>query len=106
MDIQQPLCLALLDIWPAQLTVMARYDPLEEYLRLRRGDNVGLAFAEIEKIIAHPLPRSARLWDWWWADEDVATTRHTQSKAWTRQGFTTVVNRQNETVEFRRKATR
>jgi hypothetical protein len=80
---------------------MATYKPLEDFLGSQEKETVTLSFADIEKIVGRPLPQSAYRWDWWWKDEDTSTTRHVQSKAWTRQGFSAHVDRTRHVVEFR-----
>ena len=60
-----------------------------------------MTFSEIEKLVGK-LPRSAFAQDWWWANEDLETTRHVQCKAWAEAGYNASVDRQNCSVTFRR----
>jgi hypothetical protein len=50
----------------------SRYRPLFEYLRDRHADSVALTFADVERLVGHPLPSSARLESDWWSADDAA----------------------------------
>jgi len=59
---------------------MAKYDPLTRHLQGQTGKAIVLTFAEIERIIATPLPKSARGYREWWENEKPGGS-HAQSKA-------------------------
>ncbi len=65
---------------------MAKYDPLETYLKRRGGDEVELEFAELERIIGEVLPASATR-PQWWANERGLASRHIQRSAWRKAGY-------------------
>jgi hypothetical protein len=44
---------------------MGKYSPLADFLRAQRRDEVPMTFAEIERIVGSPLPRSHRYRSWW-----------------------------------------
>lgn len=60
---------------------MAKYDPLEQHLKsLPRDQSHRLGFAELERVLASRLPRSARSYQAWWANQ--RGPGHVQSNAW------------------------
>jgi hypothetical protein len=61
-----------------------------------------MSFAEIEELIGRPLPRSARKHHWWWANEALTITRHSQSRAWKAAGYDAEVSLTEQIVIFRR----
>ena len=42
------------------------YDPLKEYLSGRSESVIKMTFVEIERVLGHPLPASARKYTAWW----------------------------------------
>jgi hypothetical protein len=44
---------------------MGKYSPLADFLLAQQRDEVPITFAEIERIIGSPLPRSHRYRSWW-----------------------------------------
>jgi hypothetical protein len=44
---------------------MSKYSPLADFLRAQQRDEVRMTFAEIERIIGSPLPRSHHYRAWW-----------------------------------------
>lgn len=77
----------------------SRYDPLRLYLIDRAEPVVRLTFAEIERILGVALPRSARQYRPWWANEEAGT--HVHARAWLDAGRRTAnVDLNAETVEF------
>lgn len=80
---------------------MAKYDPLNRYLRRQSDAEVVLTFAEIENLLVALLPKSARRREWW-ANETSEATRHVQSRAWTAAGYLAFPAIQSERVIFRR----
>ena len=66
---------------------MGKYEPLAEYLRQQRLSEVPMTFAEVERVLGVPLPRSAHSHRPWWANESSGS--HIQAKAWLEPGFRT-----------------
>ena len=61
------------------------------------------SFSEVESIVGFDLPKSARLYQAWWANER-SDRRHSQSIAWTAAGWETAdVDMDAETLSFRRR---
>jgi hypothetical protein len=83
---------------------MSVYDGLRIKLNISTAISLKFTFAEIEKLIGRPLPRSAYERDAWWSNEDPATTRHSQNRAWKLAGFDAEPNRLERAVTFRRTA--
>jgi hypothetical protein len=65
---------------------MAKYDPLENYLRRRGSAELELAFQEVERIIGSKLPTSASRPQWWGNETDPETS-HVQSRSWLDAGY-------------------
>ncbi|MBX9614051.1 MAG: hypothetical protein K2X25_00505 [Caulobacteraceae bacterium] len=66
---------------------MAKYDPLQTYLKRQKVDALELSFREIENLIGYLLPKSAGQSAWWSnADEDVSV-RAVQHRAWLLAGY-------------------
>ena len=80
---------------------MAKYDPLRNYLRKQRGDDVELSFAEMERKIGYMLPKSAGL-PQWWANTTDPVAAPVQQKAWAEAGFDACLIQGAERVRFRR----
>lgn len=81
---------------------MAKYDPLEKYLRRRAGAELELSFADIERIIGNMLPKSANR-PRWWTNETDPETNHVQCRAWRNAGYDAFLL-PRERVLFRRSA--
>lgn len=64
---------------------MAKYTPLGTHLRAQGSKEVTLSFADIERIIAGPLPPSARNHGEWWAND--STGSHPHANAWLTAGW-------------------
>ena len=45
-----------------------KYDPLRDYLKAQKHDEVVLSFEEIEAILGFALPRAAQRAEWWFDD--------------------------------------
>jgi hypothetical protein len=78
---------------------MSKYDPLRHHLVAARSGELPMSFADIEALLGFSLPRSARAYAPWWANE----TRggHVQAGAWLRAGWrTTRVDVAGERVVF------
>lgn len=77
-----------------------KYDPLAAYLRASTDPAVCLSFADIERIIGAPLPRSAREHPAWWANEAEGGS-HIHARAWLAARYSTRhLNLNAQTVEF------
>ena len=76
-----------------------KYDPLKNHLaKLTRNQWVA-TFTEIEKVLGFPLPRSAREYPAWWANQSYGT----QTNAWVGVGWkTTGLNLVSEKITFTR----
>jgi hypothetical protein len=80
---------------------MSRYDPLRQYLAERTEPVVRLTFGEIERILGVDLPKSARQYRPWWANEEAGT--HVHARAWLDAGRRTAnVDLNAGTAEFTR----
>jgi hypothetical protein len=68
---------------------MGKYDLLTAFLTRQTANEVGLSFEDIvdENKIGIDLPRSAREYREWWANESSRGTRHTRCVAWRRAGW-------------------
>ncbi len=81
--------------------VRGKYQPLYTHLCNLRTGEWQTTFGEIEAILGSALPPSARLYDWWWANE--GASGHVQARAWDVAGWETAkVDLQGETLLFRR----
>jgi hypothetical protein len=79
----------------------SRYAPLRQYLMERSEPIVRLTFGEIERILGVDLPKSARQYRPWWANEEAGT--HVHARAWLDAGRRTAnVDINAGTVEFTR----
>lgn len=66
----------------------SKYDPLKRYLRdlpAKTGE-ITLTFEEASEILGFDLPKSARTYRAWWANQR-NTTRRPQVEAWSATGF-------------------
>ncbi len=61
---------------------MSKYDPLRTHL-LGCGRTVTMSLDEVARLVGD-LPNSARIWTWWWADDDPT---HSQSRSWGDAGY-------------------
>ena len=67
---------------------MSKYDPLAKHLRgLDRGASHTMSFERIEAVLGFSLPKSARQYQAWWANQVGAG--HVQSNAWLGEGWHT-----------------
>ncbi len=82
---------------------MAKYDPLNGYLRRQRAVELELTFPEIERIIGAMLPRSAEQAQWW-ADIDDLNGTQVQRRAWGEAGFDASLVVGKDRVRFTRAA--
>ena len=82
---------------------MGMYDPLRAYLAGQPGDTCTLTFGDVEEIIRHSLPSSARRannYKSWWANDKT----HVQAASWMRAGWRTAgsPDLQGERIRFTR----
>lgn len=79
---------------------MPKYTPLEAYLENQRLAEVSMTFANVERVLGAPLPRSAFEHRPWWANE---THGHVHAKAWLNAGYETAqVDMEGRKLVFRR----
>ena len=78
---------------------MTKYKPLAEYLSDLDEDSCTLTLAEIERILARSLPRSARTHAAWWGNDGT----HSQGRAWMEAGWrASPASRDLDAIAFRR----
>jgi hypothetical protein len=63
---------------------MGKYEPLTEFLRKQRMEQVAMTFAEIERVVGFKLPQSARQHRAWWSNNP---SNSVMTKAWLDAGF-------------------
>jgi hypothetical protein len=86
-------------------TPLNKYAPLTGFLERQIHDRIELLFDDIEDEdkIGVPLPRAAKEYPEWWANEVNPKTRHYQCRAWTEAGWKVEgVDIEKETVIFAR----
>ncbi len=82
---------------------MAKYDPLHDHLKTIHEDVVKLTFGQIERILGASLPKSARTYNAWWANEKEGS----HARSWLDAGFATQrLDLNAATVEFSRQRRR
>ena len=85
-----------------QAAADGKYGRLFMCLMARDDYNWRTTFEEIEKVLRFNLPRSARLYSAWWANEEPGG-RHTHALAWTAAGWKVAeVDMEAETLTFQR----
>lgn len=67
---------------------MTKYQPLGDHLTSSRLAKVTMSFREIEDALGFPLPRSARLYPAWWANERSGS--HSHARSWLNANYQTV----------------
>lgn len=78
---------------------MAKYDPLNAYLKWQQRDSIPMTFAEIETVLGTKLPPSKLNRAWWSNNPDNSV----MTKAWLDAGFKTEsVDIAAEKLVFRR----
>ncbi|HZZ36949.1 MAG TPA: hypothetical protein VFE03_14590 [Caulobacteraceae bacterium] len=65
---------------------MSKYDPLRRQLESCAAHRVAMSFAEVERVLGFPLPRSARLYQAWWAN---TAGSHAHALSWLNAGMHT-----------------
>jgi hypothetical protein len=79
---------------------MGKYEPLSDFLRKQRTDQILLTFAEIERIVGFKLPRSAKEYRAWWSNNP---SNSVMTKAWLDAGFQSEqVDMESRQLVFRR----
>lgn len=63
---------------------MSKYEPLRRHLEGASVDRYRASFEEVEGILGFTLPKSARRYREWWANDRHG---HTQAQAWLRAGW-------------------
>jgi hypothetical protein len=78
-----------------------RYQPLADFLATKKGDQWDASFAEIERQLGFPLPKSAYKYQAWWANQSGAG--HSQTKGWRSVGWRTAkLDLEGRRVRFER----
>jgi len=78
---------------------MSKYINLGEFLRGQKTSAVRMTFVEVERVIGHKLPRSAR-YPAWWSNHP---SNNVMTKVWLEAGFKTEqVDMAKERLVFRR----
>lgn len=78
-----------------------KYAPLFRHLDKLATSQWSTTFAALERILGFELPKSARLYRPWWAND--SKSGHSQSMAWDVAGWKTAnVDLDAETLTFRR----
>lgn len=79
--------------------LLSKYDSLGDYLRAQGRDHVPMTFAEIERIIGAPLPKSQKHQAWW----SNSTSNNVMTQVWLDAGYRTEqVDTANRRLVFRR----
>jgi len=82
---------------------MGKYEPLGQYLRKQRTQEVPLTFREIEKITGVKLPPKAQHHRAWWSNNP---DNNVMTKVWLAAGFESAqVDMEGRKLVFRRVAT-
>jgi hypothetical protein len=63
---------------------MSKYTPLKDYLQRSKVGTVRLDFAEVERVLGFPLPRSAYRHAAWWSNNPEG---HSHCLAWVAGGW-------------------
>jgi hypothetical protein len=80
---------------------MSVYAPLQDHLKSLKYKHWKASFAEIERVLSRPLPKSAYHYQAWWANQEGAG--HSQTAAWRGAGWRTAnLDLVSRTVEFER----
>lgn len=81
---------------------MSKYQALTAHLTSHSTSSVPMSFAELERVIGAPLPRSANVHRAWWSNNP---TNNVMTKAWLEAGFRTEqVDMEGRRLVFRRDA--
>ena len=78
---------------------MSKYENLGEFLKSQKNSAISMTFAEVERVIGHKLPRSAR-YPAWWSNNP---SNNVMTKIWLEAGFKTEqVDIEGRKLVFRR----
>jgi hypothetical protein len=66
---------------------MSRYEPLAQFLAVKKADSWEASFQEIEERLGAALPRSAYKYPAWWANQ--TGPGHSQTRGWRSVGWRT-----------------
>ncbi len=80
----------------------SKYDPLIEYLAGQAGNQVILAFVDVERILGDQLPPAAYQHAAWWANSADDPT-HSWARRWVAEGWVARVDLDAQRVAFRRR---
>ena len=76
-----------------------KYEKLGKFLQEQGQSLIPLTFAEVEAIVGHPLPRSARYQAWW----SNSPSNNAMTTVWLKAGFKTEsVDMERRSLVFRR----
>lgn len=64
-----------------------KYAPLQDYLLSLSEREWNASFSDVERVLGFQLPKSARKYPAWWANEAVGT--HSHAKSWQEVGWKT-----------------
>ena len=79
---------------------MSKYQPLENYLKNIKHDQIDIKFAEIEQLLGFHLPASSRDHRAWWSNN---SSNNVMTHAWVNAGFVTEsVDMASEKLVFKR----
>lgn len=79
---------------------MAKYDPLRIFLERQRGNSITMSFEDVAQLVGG-LPKSARQYSAWWANDSSGT--HPHAIAWMKANWKVeAVNLSKGIVRFTR----
>lgn len=80
---------------------MSSYQPLADHLADQKGDVWDASFSEVERALGRPLPKSAFLYNAWWANQ--SGPGHSQTHGWRSVGWRTAkLDLERRRVRFER----
>lgn len=80
---------------------MSVYAPLQDHLKKIESTRWTATFAEIERVLRRPLPKSAYRYQAWWANQE--GHGHSQTAAWRDAGWRTAnLDLEGKKIEFER----
>ncbi|MEN5168685.1 toxin-antitoxin system, antitoxin component [Brevundimonas pondensis] len=81
---------------------MAKYEPLERYLRRQKAAEVELSFRDIERMVGGLLPKASADLKWWRVED--GPTAPPQQRAFAAAGYVAQPELRAERVRFVRSA--
>jgi hypothetical protein len=85
--------------------MMSRYEPLAQFLAVKKADAWEASFEEIEARLGGALPRSAYKYPAWWANQ--TGSGHSQTHGWRSVGWRTCnLDLERRRVRFERESAR